>query len=268
MPTTASPVTPRRLDRRDRGHIAFSICTLVTRPDEYAEMVATFERGGFGADDCEYLFFDNTGANGADAYDGYNHFLTEAAGRYIILCHQDVLLLTDDRAVLEARLAELDRISPDWALCGNAGGAGRGRRFARISDPHGDDQKARTISQQGKFARREFHRGPPRRQSCLVSRRRRFSPLRSRPVHPCRHPRPLGVGDRLPSASQERGTVGPDFNVCRSVLVAKYRRALRTRWITTSCTQLLLSGTSLLVSATELARKTKVQLEGRGGSLH
>ncbi|WP_338502936.1 hypothetical protein V6R86_06215 [Sphingomonas kaistensis] len=267
MPTTASTVTPRRLDRRDRGKIVFSVCTLVTRPDEYAEMVATFERGGFGADDCEYLFLDNTGANGADAYDGYNHFLTEAAGRYIILCHQDVLLLTDDRAVLEARLAELDAISPDWALCGNAGGAGRGRRFARISDPHGDDQRRGPFPSQVSSLDENF---------ILVRRDANLALSHDIGGFHLYGPDLCILADILGRSAwvidfhlrhKSGGTVGPDFNACRSVLVAKYRRALRTRWITTSCTQLLLSGTSLLVSATEFARNAKVRLEGRGGTL-
>ncbi|WP_341632044.1 hypothetical protein [Sphingomonas agri] len=112
----------------------------MTDHDEYAEMVRSFQAGGFHGDDCEYLYLDNSHGNAFDAFQGGNIFLREAAGEIIILCHQDVLLLNDDRRTLETRLAELQALSPDWALCGNGGGTPSGELVIRVSDPHGEDQ--------------------------------------------------------------------------------------------------------------------------------
>lgn len=138
---TAAESEPRCLNERSPGSsILYSICTLVTDLDEYREMVASLKRGGFGGSDCEYLYIDNSRGNAADAFQGYNRFLTEARGTYILLCHQDILLLEDDRASLERRLQELDALDPEWGLCGNAGVTSAGRLALRLTDPHGADQ--------------------------------------------------------------------------------------------------------------------------------
>jgi hypothetical protein len=120
--------------------VRFSVCTLVTNHEEYAAMVASFRAHGFDASDCEYLYLDNSQGNEFDAFVGGNIFLREAVGEIIILCHQDVLLVNDDREVLEQRMAELSEIDPQWALCGNAGSASSGANSIRISDPHGANQ--------------------------------------------------------------------------------------------------------------------------------
>ena len=38
----------------------YSICTLVTRPEEYAEMVESFVGAGFDSASCEYLYINNS----------------------------------------------------------------------------------------------------------------------------------------------------------------------------------------------------------------
>jgi hypothetical protein len=119
----------------------FSICTLVTRPAEYAEMMASFVQQGFTPADCEYLYVQNTDGNQFDGYSGYNLFLQEARGEFIILCHQDILLRFDGRKVLEQRLAELTAAHPDWAVAGNAGAKwswGAPMTALRISDDAGE----------------------------------------------------------------------------------------------------------------------------------
>jgi hypothetical protein len=45
----------------------YSICTLVTRPGEYDEMVASFRALGFNEPECELIFADNSRGN---RYDG------------------------------------------------------------------------------------------------------------------------------------------------------------------------------------------------------
>src|SRR5215472_6574973 len=121
--------------------IHYSICTIVTQPDQYAEMITSFKNRGFDARDCEFLYLDNSQGNEFDAYTGINMFLNVARGKFIILCHQDVLLIDDGRANLDAALEKLTRLDPTWGVCGNAGVNGLGQTAIRISDPHGIDRR-------------------------------------------------------------------------------------------------------------------------------
>ncbi|MEM7238670.1 MAG: acyl esterase [Pseudomonadota bacterium] len=118
----------------------FSICTLVTSTQDYARMRGSFTAGGFTAPEAEYLYIDNRTVNRMDAYTGLGQMLARARGTYVLLCHQDISLIEDDAAALTARLAELDRQAPDWALAGNAGGIALGQNARRISDPYAEDQ--------------------------------------------------------------------------------------------------------------------------------
>ncbi len=122
-------------------HPRYSICTLVTRMEEYHNMRASFRSHGFGELDCEFIYADNSEGNQYDGFSGYNAFLSAARGDYIILCHQDVLLLDDDRSALDARLAELAISDPFWAVCGNAGCSPSGHHVLRITDPHGQSTR-------------------------------------------------------------------------------------------------------------------------------
>jgi len=113
---------PREIDSIDPHPLKFSICTLVNNKVEYDEMIGSFLTAGFGQFDCEYLYIDNSVTNKYEAYQGLNKFLTVAKGKYVILCHQDILLNHDNRAKLEQCIEEMEKKYPDWALLGNAGG--------------------------------------------------------------------------------------------------------------------------------------------------
>ena len=103
-------------------------------------MQQTFAAAGFIPPDCEFLYLDNSAGNRFDAYAGSNLFLRAARGDYVILCHQDVRLLSDGRDRLDAVIAELDNLDPRWGLFGNAGGLRSGAVAIRISDPpHGEN---------------------------------------------------------------------------------------------------------------------------------
>ncbi|TCK31203.1 hypothetical protein EV667_1309 [Ancylobacter aquaticus] len=119
--------------------LAFSIGTLVTDLHLYDQMKASFRAKGFG-EDCEFLMVDNTGPQQTDAYAGLNRLLNEARAPLVILCHQDLLLIDDGRAELEARLRELSEHDPHWALAGNGGGSHLARLHLRITDKFGDNQ--------------------------------------------------------------------------------------------------------------------------------
>jgi hypothetical protein len=120
----------------------FSICTLVTKASQYAEMLQSFSSAGFLTEFCEYLHIDNVNQNQFDGYQGLSMFLQSAKGRYIIICHQDVLLDFDDIKVLRKRINELDRVDPHWAVLGNAGYSNFNNSAMCISDPYGEHRRS------------------------------------------------------------------------------------------------------------------------------
>lgn len=132
---------PRRIVASAGGpdHPRFSICTMVTRWAEYEECLASFYAHGFDKSCCEFLTIDNSAGNVANGYVAVNEFLQAASGDYVILCHQDVVLIRSGRADLERALANLDALDPAWGLCGNAGHTDDGWPVICISHPHGEE---------------------------------------------------------------------------------------------------------------------------------
>lgn len=223
----------------------FSICTLMTRPEQYAAMLRSYRAAGFG-DDCEYLCIDNSQGNVHDAYSGYTAFLVEARGEFIILTHQDVELRFDDRAVLEQRLRELTAADPAWGACGNAGGVALGHNAIRITDPHGSDVRT------DPFPRRVFTLD----ENFIVARRGANLCL-SRDLtgyhlygsdlcvmadiagHHC-----YVIDFHLEHLSG--GTLDGSFRDAEAAFARKYARAFRSRWVQTPVTAIFLSGSAPL----------------------
>lgn len=100
----------------------YSICTLVTRKAEYEEMLNSFLNKGFDEKSCEYLFIDNSESCNFEAFKGLNQFLQQAKGKYIILCHQDIIIHDHDQNHLSERISEIEKNDPNWAILANAGG--------------------------------------------------------------------------------------------------------------------------------------------------
>jgi hypothetical protein len=100
----------------------FSICTLVTRKEEYQEMLNSFLNKGFDNETCEYLYIDNTVECSFDAYKGLNQFLQQAKGKYIIICHQDIIVHDHDMLHLLNKIEEIETFDKNWAILANAGG--------------------------------------------------------------------------------------------------------------------------------------------------
>jgi len=111
------------IDSLDKGaRIKYSVCTLVTKHDQYQEMLDSFRAGGFIPSNSEFIYVDNSQSNKYDGYSATNRFLLVARGEYIILCHQDIRLHADKVEVLDRKIEELNMLDPHWAALGNAGG--------------------------------------------------------------------------------------------------------------------------------------------------
>ena len=201
-------------------------------------MRESFQRGGFGAEDTDYLWIDNSAANDAEAYEAYNRFLLAARTPYIVLCHQDVLLLDDGRAKLDSLIAGLHARDPLWGLAGNSGGRPDGRMATRITDPHGGDQscggpfpvRVRTLDENFIVARRDANLAVSRdlhgfhlygTDLCLVAAHLGFSSW---------------VID-FHLRHKSGGTIDATYAAARRALILKYRRAWRSRWMQPSTLQ-------------------------------
>lgn len=140
-------LTPRFVTPDSRDGPDFSICALVRSQEKYDRLLASFLRGGFTAENSEFLAADNRAFNRFDGYGWQKALLAEARGRFVVFCHDDIELLDAGYTDLLAALDDLDRRQPDWLLAGVAGGRYRPqkhhRRFLRmrISDPWGEDRQ-------------------------------------------------------------------------------------------------------------------------------
>jgi len=243
--------------------LAFTIATLVTRPDEYAEMKSSFARAGFDAADCEYLMIDNTGDAQLDAFTGLNLALDMARGKIVILCHQDVRLDFDDRAVLSARLADLDARDPSWAIAGNAGGLAPGRLALRITDPHTSDIRLGPFPAQSQSVDENF----------IVVRRAsgiRFSSDLSGfhlyGADLCLNARVRGFSSYVIDFHLRHlsgGTKDARFWDAERAFMAKWNSALRPHWLQTTCTVMPLGGGRLRQSFGRCVKRAALSLSWR-----
>ncbi len=225
--------------------VRFSICTLVTRPEQYGDMLESFRARGFDADDCEFIQIDNRASNRYDAYQGCNLFLTVARGDYIILCHQDIVLI-DHRRDLEHALAELDRVDPTWGACGNSGGMSPGKMAIRLTDPHAIDLRTTTFPARVYSLDENFILV---KRSANLSLSRDLSGFHQYGCDICIIADVLGyttyvVDFHLRHLSP--GTREPALGAARANLVRKYLRAFRSRWVMSPCELFFLSGSSFL----------------------
>lgn len=243
----ALPVTPIRADERWREQcIRYSICTIVTRPDQYQEMLSSFVRRGFCEPECEFLYIDNTDCNTFDAFLGYNLFLNVARGEYIILCHQDIVLLDDGRATLDAILTDLTKLDCNWGVCGNVGVTFPAGNAIQISDPHGADQrvgelpaKVRSLDENFIIARRFAN----------VALSHDLQGFHLYGTDICIIAEMLGCTCYVIDFHLEHksgGARNTSFFSIRDQLVRKCRFMLRSRWIATPCTIFFASGLPLL----------------------
>jgi hypothetical protein len=216
-----------------RPKFAFSVCTLVNDAAQYEAMLASFRRCGFQGEECEYLYADNRGENRFDAFAAISMFLERAAGEFVILCHQDVRLVGPGLPELLDRLEALERKDPRWAVCGNAAGLAPGVLAVLTGDSSRTQRPVDNLDESFLVVKRAAGLRPSAdlfgfhfygADLCLVADFLGHTAY---------------VVD-FPLLHLSPGVRGLDFYRARARFIAKYRRALRGRMVTTTCTTLFL----------------------------
>ena len=210
-------------------------------------MLESFAKGGFDPDITEYLYIDNSITNAADAYSGINEFLSMAKGRYIIICHQDIVLVNHNLAQLEKCIAELNKLDAKWALLGNAGGKSLGCLSLRLKDPHGDNNtggfpvKVQSLDENFILVRKDANLGGSSDLGgfhlygfdlCFMAAMRGYSAY--------------VVDFHFQHLSP--GKISQDFINSRSRIIGKYQQLFSGRFFQTTCTSFYLSGNAMLNS--------------------
>ena len=253
------------------SRLTYTIGTLVTSEAQYADMRRTFADNGFGDDDCEYLHIDNTGAARGepqtDAYAGLNDLLDRAQAPLVILCHQDVLLRSDGRAVLDRRLAELNDIDPHWAVVGNAGGADVRSIVRVISDKHGANQRVGTFPHKVMSVDENFM---VVRRAARIGFSRDLAGFHLYGADICLAADIMGYSAYVIDFHLEHlgaSAMGPAFEAADQAFRATWRRALRDRRMQTTCTYMFVTGRSEPPAITHWREQSHLRLARIGISL-
>ena len=223
------------------GAPRFSIATLVSDKTHYHALLSSMFAGGFLAQDCEYLYIDNTGPAQTDAYRGLNALLNAARAPIVILCHQDVRLLADNRHTLEKRLADLTQRDTHWAVAGNAGGVSPGRLALRISDPHGNDQRVGNLPERVVSLDENFI---VVRRDARIGFSHDLAGFHFYGADICLHAEQMGLTAYVIDFHLEHLSPGKktnDFGLAERAFRAKWSRALSSRWVQTTCALVHLS---------------------------
>jgi hypothetical protein len=220
----------------------YTICTLVTKLQEYNEMVSSCVQAGFSPDLCEYLYINNIGQNVLDAYQGTNLFLKNAKGKYVIICHQDVLFNKSDIDNLDERLKELDSRDPKWALAGNAGAAGPNHIVYHISYPNNIHMNKGNYPVKVSALDENFLLV---KNDAMLSVSSDLVGFHLYATDLCLHAELLGFTSYAIAFNithKSRGNVDQNFRDIRKSFQIKYNRYFRNRWIQTPSTVFYLSG--------------------------
>lgn len=232
---------------------AFSICTLVTSQDEYAQMLASFVAAGFTRDCCEYLYLDNSQGNRWDGYQAVNRFLLRARGERVIICHQDIRLHDDRIEELRRAIDAVEQQDPAWGVLGNAGGEAPGRLAIRITDPNGENTRrgnlparVQGLDENFLIVRREANLAVSRdiggfhfygTDLCVVADMLGYA---SYAID--FHLHHLGGASKHRGKKKQVAQFVADYPLTKARFVAKYRRAWAPRWIQNTGALLYLSG--------------------------
>ena len=146
---------------------------------------------------------------------------------------------------LDGIITDLDKIDISWAACGNAGGVSPGRLALRLTDPHGGNQQLEKLP---------IRVGSLDENFIVVKRQANLALSHDICGFHLYGTDLCIIADILGRTSyvvdfhllhQSPGVRNPSLAIIRSALIRKYVRSFRSRWITTTCTIIFLSGTPL-----------------------
>ncbi len=225
------------IDEHENYVFDFSICTLVTRFGEYNEMMQSYFDKGFTNDCCEFLYIDNSKKCTFDAYQGLNHFLEKAHGKYVILCHQDILLHDNDKVELLELIAEVDQKDPNWAILANAGGVNLKHISTHITQKSGKmivepflPMKVNTVDENFILVKK----------SANLALSKNLSGFHMYGTDLCLIADVLGFNSYVIGFNlihKSNGNVDSSFYKSKQNLIGKYRKAFRNRFIATTITR-------------------------------
>lgn len=237
---------PRRIDRQRVFEYEFSVCTLATDLVEYAGMKSSFENAGFLADCCEYLYIDNSNQNVYDAYGGINRFLQEAKGKYIIICHQDILLKDRTIEELRCRIHEIESVDDKWAILANAGGINLKYTAMHLVQGSGNvlfekylPLKTATVDENFILVKNEAN----------LALSANLSGFHLYGTDICLIADILGYASYVIDFSfihKSDGNADEKFHHLKKQLINKYRQAFRSRFIGTTITRFFISGNRIV----------------------
>ncbi len=236
----------RKIDPKVNIKYIYSICTLVSRMDEYLEMISSFKAAGFDDDSCEYLYIDNISGNSFDGFSGFNQFLLEAKGKYIIICHQDILLSYDNRVKLEQNIAQIEQKDANWAILSNAGAAGPKNIIYRVTEPESE------YAQRGKVPSKVHSVDESFiviKHSANLAVSSDLNGFHFYGTDLCLVASLLGYSSWVIDFNifhKSKGKIDASFKSIRKEMIAKYNYFMRSRYIQTTNTNFLLSSNVLL----------------------
>ncbi len=222
----------------------FSICTLVTDHQEYSEMKGSCIEAGFGEDDCEYLIIDNSTGNAIDAYKGLNLFLQQAQGRYIIICHQDIIMHDDRRPVLEDKINEINQKDPKWGVLGNAGGVNLKYQVVNLTRGNGEKLTEKHAPIQVMSVDENFML---LKKSANLALSRDLSGFHMYGADICTIADVLGFTCYVIPFNiihKSDGNINKTFYDGKKEFIKKYKRAFRSRFLSTTVTRLYLNSST------------------------
>lgn len=230
----------------EKTNYFFSICTLVTRKLEYEEMLASYINKGFTTDICEYLYIDNSETFTYEAYEGLNIFLQQAKGEYIILCHQDILIHDNDKNDLLDLISEIESKDPNWAILSNSGGINLKWIATHITQGNGRVIKEPILPLKVKNVDENFIIV---KRSANLSFSADLKGFHFYGTDICLIAEILGYSSYVIGFNlihKSNGKVDESFYKLKRELKQKYNKAFRNRFISTTITQLNISGNYIL----------------------
>jgi len=234
----------------------YSVCTFVTNHNLYQQMLASFDEAGFDSLSAEFIYIDNSNGSEFDAYEGIREFLNRARGKYVIVCHQDIVVI-DKKDALDDCLANLNSVDPYWAVVGNAGGESIGKISVRISDgSYGDNIKRGNLPARVESLDENFL---VIKSGTRVGTSRFFSGFHLYGTDLCLNAKFLGYtsyvinfhlrhlgGEGMASTMIKTITQSEGgFEFIRKSFIRAYQERLQPLWVQTTCARLYLSGSPI-----------------------